>query len=92
MKISYLFGDLIRAPEPIIAHGCNCMGVMGAGVALQIKKHFPEAYKSYRQIHEHTGLHLNNVIYVKSNNKIIANCLTQQNVGSGLQVDYDAVS
>lgn len=28
-----------------IAHGANCMNVMGAGVALAIKGHFPEAFE-----------------------------------------------
>jgi O-acetyl-ADP-ribose deacetylase (regulator of RNase III) len=31
----------------IIVHGCNMQGVMGAGLALQIKKEIPEAYKAY---------------------------------------------
>jgi hypothetical protein len=30
-----------------IAHVVNCQGVMGSGLALQIKKEFPEAYESY---------------------------------------------
>lgn len=28
----------------IIAHGCNCQKIMGAGIALQIAREFPEAY------------------------------------------------
>lgn len=31
----------------IIGHGCNMRGVMGAGLALQIKKEIPKAYKAY---------------------------------------------
>jgi O-acetyl-ADP-ribose deacetylase (regulator of RNase III) len=28
----------------VIAHGCNCFGAMGAGIAKSIKEIFPEAY------------------------------------------------
>lgn len=30
------------------AHGCNCAGAMGKGIALQFKNKFPEMYKEYK--------------------------------------------
>ena len=30
------------------AHGCNCAGAMGKGIALQFKSRYPEMYKQYR--------------------------------------------
>jgi O-acetyl-ADP-ribose deacetylase (regulator of RNase III) len=40
-------GDLVRLFEKeffdIIAHGCNCMGIMGAGIAKQIAEKYPNA-------------------------------------------------
>ena len=42
-------GDLIELAKSgefnLIAHGCNCKCQMGKGIALTIKKEFPEAYK-----------------------------------------------
>ena len=36
------------------AHGCNCAGAMGKGIALQFKKRFPQMYNTsvnfYRKI------------------------------------------
>lgn len=29
------------------AHGCNCAGAMGKGIALEFKKRYPEMYKQY---------------------------------------------
>ena len=29
------------------AHGCNCAGAMGKGIALQFKKRFPQMYLQY---------------------------------------------
>jgi len=41
-------GDLLdlfdKGEFNVIAHGANCCSVMGAGIALQIKKKFPKAY------------------------------------------------
>jgi O-acetyl-ADP-ribose deacetylase (regulator of RNase III) len=41
-------GDLIKlaldGQFDVIVHGCNCFNTMGAGIALQIKQHFPEVY------------------------------------------------
>jgi len=47
VPVSIVSGDLLSAKEDIIAHQVNCKGVMGAGVAKQIKKKWPEAYDEY---------------------------------------------
>lgn len=40
-------GDLLKLGKEgkfdVIVHGCNCQGDMGAGIAAQIKKQFPQA-------------------------------------------------
>lgn len=41
-------GDLLTAPFQFIAHQVNCRGVMGAGIALQIKNKYPEVYNAYK--------------------------------------------
>lgn len=30
------------------AHGCNCAGAMGKGIALEFKKRYPDMYKEYK--------------------------------------------
>ena len=37
-----------------IAHCCNCKGVMGSGIALEIKNRIPSAYSAYK---EYESLH-----------------------------------
>ena len=48
MKI--IDGDIIQLAKAgeinVLIHGCNCKGVMGAGLAGQIRHHFPAAYKA----------------------------------------------
>jgi O-acetyl-ADP-ribose deacetylase (regulator of RNase III) len=41
-------GNILTAEKGIIAHGCNCYGVMGAGLALQVAKKYPHVYDRYK--------------------------------------------
>jgi len=47
--ITYIDGDIFKGKEDILVHGCNCMCVMGAGVARQIAKYYPLAYNADKQ-------------------------------------------
>ena len=47
--IRYEQGNLFETPDQYIAHGCNACGVMGSGVALQIKERYPEAFEAYKK-------------------------------------------
>lgn len=48
--IKYVDGDLLKMFEngdfDVIAHCANCFCTMGAGIALQIKNKYPEAYSA----------------------------------------------
>jgi O-acetyl-ADP-ribose deacetylase (regulator of RNase III) len=41
------FGDILNVESGTIVHGCNTEGVMGAGIAKQIKEKYPEAFEIY---------------------------------------------
>ena len=45
--ISYHSGDIFDSNCNIICHQVNCMGVMGAGLAKQVKKKCPDAFRRY---------------------------------------------
>lgn len=40
----YLTGDVLNSGESIVVHGCNCFHSMGAGIARQVAREYPEAY------------------------------------------------
>lgn len=49
MSITFVEGDLFTYPNiDALAHGCNCAGAMGKGIALEFKKRFPRMYETYR--------------------------------------------
>lgn len=87
-------GDITEETEGLIIHGVNCQRVMGAGVALAIKKKWPEVYTKYmfrKQGRESLGsfqpVRIDTGLYV-------ANCWTQEYYGNDGKVyaDIDAVS
>jgi O-acetyl-ADP-ribose deacetylase (regulator of RNase III) len=47
--ITYRDGDLFASGLPALAHGVNCKGVMGAGIAAQFRQYWPGMYEAYRQ-------------------------------------------
>lgn len=58
--IKIVQGDITKATENIIVHQVNCQGKMGSGVALSIKKAFPNAYNQYMELYnEESTTHVN---------------------------------
>jgi len=51
MPIQYVSGDLFanRCEAEALAHGCNCQGSMGAGIAVGFKERYPNMYQEYRR-------------------------------------------
>ena len=92
MSIEFLNGDLLAVKEGIIVHGCNMQGVMGGGVALQIKQKYPGCYKAYKK--QLSLKKLGECIwYPVSESLWIVNALTQELYGlNRVQVDYPALS
>ena len=43
-------GDLFNAPERALAHGCNCAGAMGKGIAVEFRRRWPEMFTEYREL------------------------------------------
>lgn len=51
MTIRYVSGDLFvnKYNAEALAHGCNCKGAMGAGVAKGFRQRYPDMYEEYRR-------------------------------------------
>lgn len=92
--IRYVKGDLLDSNMRVIAHGCNCRGVMGSGIAKQIRARYNNVYEVYRLKHSVMGLDLGSILPVRTlDGRTVVNCMTQMGYGdSGIQhVDYDAI-
>jgi O-acetyl-ADP-ribose deacetylase (regulator of RNase III) len=51
MPIEFVSGDLFvnRFNAQALAHGCNCQGSMGAGIATGFRDRYPEMFAEYRR-------------------------------------------
>jgi O-acetyl-ADP-ribose deacetylase (regulator of RNase III) len=51
MPIEFVSGDLFGNEHGVqaFAHGCNCQGSMGAGIARGFRERYPEMYEEYRR-------------------------------------------
>lgn len=47
--ITWTEGDLFTCGITAIAHGVNCRGVMGAGIAVEFRRRWPQMFESYRK-------------------------------------------
>lgn len=94
-------GDLLKnIKSGIICHGVNAQGVMGSGIAIQIKKAYPEAFRVYFEQHKLKDSLEPGSISVASVNPhpdqpplYIINAVTQKFYGKGgnRYVDYNAI-
>lgn len=51
MPVQFVSGDLFvnRFKAQALAHGCNCAGSMGAGIAVGFKQRYPEMFAEYKR-------------------------------------------
>ena len=98
MKI--IEGDLIKLAVDkqfdLIIHGCNCFCTMGAGIALSIRNHFPEAYEADSNTQTGDKEKLGSFSFAtvtRGNHTItIVNAYTQYHWdGEGVLLDYTAL-
>ena len=59
--------DILNVQQGVICQQVNCRGVMGAGLAKQIRDKWPYVYKVYRKAFEEWGLYVGNMHLVPIN-------------------------
>lgn len=86
-------GNLLMSDSNVILHQVNCKGVMGAGIAKQIKEKYPEVYADYMNAYKNNELVLGNIIATATaNNKIIISLCGQDTYGNtGVHTIYPAL-
>jgi O-acetyl-ADP-ribose deacetylase (regulator of RNase III) len=52
MPIEFVAGDLFANVHDVqaFAHGCNCQGSMGAGIAVTFRERYPDMFEQYRAL------------------------------------------
>ena len=94
--LKYVKGDLLEMAAngefKVIVHGCNCFNSMGAGIAKQIKKRFPSAFREDQRTVKGDKTKLGNFTLGSFGELLIVNAYTQYSITSkGEDVfEYDA--
>lgn len=94
--IKIIEGNLFDTTAPIIAHQVNCKGVMGSGVAKQVKKIDQLVYEQYRDLcyanYPKVLLGMAQPCYSKVLSKFIVNLFGQETYGYKDTNQYTDVS
>jgi len=82
-------GDLLalfkQGHFPTIAHGCNCVQVMGAGIAKQVAEQFPEAFEADKEFTLPALYRLGEYSVVPTQYGVILNFYTQLQPGANFE-------
>ena len=78
--ITYIkYGDIFKLADiHCYAHGCNCAGAMGKGIAVQFKNKYPDMYLQYKKRCKQGEFKLGDIFEYQSNNDHIFNLETQK--------------
>jgi len=81
--MQYINKDITTVTRGVVAHGVNCQGKMGSGVALAIKNKWPSAYTTYRSVPTGKQMLGACIIVTIEEDLFVANCFTQVFYGIG---------
>lgn len=93
-------GNLLDISHGIVVHQVNCQGVMGRGLAAQLRARYPIVFKEYNKLcRSKVGFEADllgsvQLVPIKENPSLrVANMFGQLTfAGPGIHTDYDAVS
>jgi O-acetyl-ADP-ribose deacetylase (regulator of RNase III) len=77
MALTPVTGDLFELRLPALGHGCNCAGAMGAGIAVEFKRRFPDMYREYRSRCRQGRFVLGEIFLWEASDATIYNLATQ---------------
>lgn len=60
------------------AHGCNCAGAMGKGIALQFRRKYPNMYLQYKKLCKDGAFKLGDIFEYRLNDEYVYNLGTQK--------------
>lgn len=88
MPITLKKGDMFAEQVDAYVNPINCQGRMGAGVALEFAKRYPEMYKNYRKFCDTGQLRPGILHFFNEGGKLIINFPTKDHVFRASEVPY----
>lgn len=89
MPVEFRVGDLFADDYlPSLAHGCNCAGSMGRGIAIEFRRRWPAMYDAYRTECKKGRFRPGDVFAWTADDKTIFNLATQPLPRPSAQLEY----
>ena len=76
-EIKEIQGNIFDTSCDVIVNTVNCMGVMGKGIALEVKNRFPEVYYAYKQKCRNKEIRIGKLFLWRGSNPWILNFPTK---------------
>lgn len=86
--IKYVSGDLFKSETQTIVNTVNCVGAMGAGIALEFKNRYPNMFYSYKKICDSNQLKPGLLYLWKKEEKWILNFPTKNHFKDPSTLEY----
>jgi O-acetyl-ADP-ribose deacetylase (regulator of RNase III) len=87
--IHYLRGDLFLLPGcTSFMHGCNAVGSMGKGIAIEFKTRWPAMYSAYKKACLEKRISCGELFIWQDQNSFIFNAITQPRLGACAKYDF----
>lgn len=80
--------DIFNSKAEALVDAVNCVGVKGAGLALQFKQNFPESFAEYRNYCQSGNMQPGSVLISSEKDKLIVHFPTKQEWKDGSQIDW----
>lgn len=97
--VKHIKGDIFDSDADAILHQVNCQGVMGSGVAKQVREKYPIVFEYYKSWCDDPSMkpgllgHIQTVYTDESGKQAIINLFAQDNYGydGGCYTNYEAL-
>lgn len=86
MTTTFLQGDLLQSDAAALVNPVNCVGVMGAGLALDFKARFPSMFERYRDECRRNLITLGKMHVYKASKHLIINFPTKRHWREGSSI------
>jgi O-acetyl-ADP-ribose deacetylase (regulator of RNase III) len=88
--ITYKTGNIFHSEMKTLVNPVNCVGIMGAGLALQFKKTYPKMYKGYKMVCQQGKLQPGHLLYssVKEHGKTVLSFATKGHFKNPSELEY----
>ncbi|MEB3218055.1 MAG: macro domain-containing protein [Nostocales cyanobacterium 94392] len=88
MKIKIIKGNIFTSQCQTLVNTVNCVGVMGAGIALEFRLRYPEMYKRYVELCKRDLMQVGKLWLYKSQDRWVLNFPTKTHWKYKSKVDY----